>query len=108
MDPDNVNTAFGHRDAVGDITLLSIFDENDKNAEKDALKYMKVIDKEFLSKISPYYYPGHPRSYDVPDAPVSEAFYDSKNKPWLYQKLKQIKGKYDPNNILSNPVTIVP
>ena len=41
MDPGNKNTACDHRDAACDITLLSVFDENDKIAEREALRYMK-------------------------------------------------------------------
>ena len=106
-DPKNEKTSFGHRDAKGDITVLIAHDD-DEELRKLALNKMKEIDLELLDGISEYYYPNHPRSYDVPDAPVSVAYYSHDTQPKLFEKLQSIKTMYDPQNVLNNPVTIVP
>eukprot|EP01084_Bolivina_argentea_P060059 109719_1 len=100
-DPNSKHTSFGHRDAVGDITLLiSSVNGNEKNE----INRLNEIRTNFFDQISPFYYPNHPSSTrPVNNIPV--AFYDCANKP-IYTKLVNIKKKYDPGNLLNNPVTI--
>mmetsp|Transcript_28581 Transcript_28581/g.25240 ORF Transcript_28581/g.25240 Transcript_28581/m.25240 type:complete len:137 (+) Transcript_28581:2-412(+) len=102
-DPLNKETSFGHRDAVGDITLFIGSGDGDINSAIDRLN--EIRSDFFDEYVSPFYYPNHPLSI-APVENIPVAYYDCINKPKLYQTLVQIKNKYDPNNLLNNPVTI--
>ena len=73
-DINNEKTSFSHRDAYGDITVFITYD--DENLRNLALNKIKSIDNDLLDYTSEYYLSNHPRSYGLPDAPISIAYYD--------------------------------
>ena len=106
MDPHNEQTAYGKRDSPGDL-LLIVVPAADGTLDdcKSALQDYQTL--MFDQHFSPQYYPGHANSIGDP-ADVKVAYYDYQTKPWLYEKLQGIKTKYDPHNLLRNPLTIPP
>ena len=68
--------------------------------------YYEAQLRDYQSKMFDVYFskkchPGHTLSKGaVADLP--NRYYDYDNKPWLYNRLQEIKRKYDPNGLLSN------